>query len=426
MLNRRHFDCGLQPAHRGRRYIGEACETPLVTLRETVTFRWAAPKGGTPAYGNRMTANALNGDGLQTCARCPARSFPISTLCYSPLKPFKLRDPRGGVAYSRPSFLIGGHGAGAVSHAHATVLHLFNRLKPDTASSVSYDGWDKLFETEEEIAASSLCAFPEGSDADGYGPGYSTFSVTGDKLARWLDSTNGELWKARSDATVVSTAVTLVLKSDETQLMQRSAGQMFEALISDLGIVPFFPTGASPNPHYFGIDNGIQADDVAAPESRLRDICASMRAKAAGADDLANFVARAPLKTNPIAPWWGDSVKLGEIVGTWRLISVGLSSGCTYVGHFFTKSLWNCEQFCLSKLRCNTITFHAERHQCIFHACSPGRGFALSSGIGSSYKTEPAVYTWLSAPGKATHLLCGTHAAPSLHAHASTSTAGRV
>jgi hypothetical protein len=226
-----------------------------------------------------MTAHALNGDGLQTCARCPARSFPISALCYSPLKPFKLRHPSGGVAYSRPSFLIGGQSAGAVSNAPATVLHLFNRLKPDPPSSGFYDGWDKPFETEEEIAASSLCAFPEGFDADGYGPGYSTSSGDGDKLARWLDSKSGELWTAQSDATVVGTAITLVLKSDETQLLRRSAGEMFEALIADLGIVPFFPTGTSPNPHFFGIDNGIIADDVAAPESRLRDVCESIRAK---------------------------------------------------------------------------------------------------------------------------------------------------
>jgi hypothetical protein len=101
-------------------------------------------------------------------------------------------------------------------------------------------------------------------------------------------------------------------------------------------------------------------------------------------------------------------VKLGEIVGTWRLISVGLSAGCTYVGHLFTRSLWNCQQKCLSTLRCNTINFRAETYWCEFQACNPGSGYALSSGVSSSYETEPAVYTWLSAPGKAAHLLCGT------------------
>ena len=292
------------PSHRGRRYIGENCETPLVTLRETATFRWAAPsRGGAPAYGNRETAHALNGDGSQTCARCPARSFPISKFCYSPLKPFKLRQPGGGVAFSRPSFLMSGDSAGTGSeNHHASVLHLFSRLKTNPASGVFYDDWETPFETEEEIADSSLCAFPEGFDADGYGPGYSTSTGTGNKLARWLDSARGELWKARSDATDVLTTATLLLTSDKTQLAQRSAGQMFEALIADLGIVPFFPTGTDPNPHFFGIGNGIQADDVAAPEARLREVCERIRAKAAGADDLANFVSRASLKPIPIDP----------------------------------------------------------------------------------------------------------------------------
>ena len=111
-------------------------------------------------------------------------------------------------------------------------------------------------------------------------------------------------------------------------------------------------------------------------------------------------------------------MKLGEIVGTWRLISVGLEARCTYVGHLFTRSLWNCQQTCLSNLRCNTINFRAEIWLCEFLACSPGSGYALRSGV---YELEPAVYTWLSAPGKAAHLLCGTHAEPCLHAHTSTS-----
>jgi hypothetical protein len=209
----------------------------------------------------------------------------MSKRCYSPLKPFKLRQAQG-LAYSRPSFLLG---TGTDSGDPATVLRLFDRLKTTPASALSRDDWQNAFDDEAEIMDSSLCAFPEGFDATGYGPGYGTSTSTGGKPARWVDKERGELWKARSDASRVLTAAVLVLKPDKTHLAQLSAGEAFEAVIADLGITPFFPTNIGPNPNAFGVDYGIQASDVAAPESRLRELCQNIQAQAADTNDLADF-----------------------------------------------------------------------------------------------------------------------------------------
>jgi hypothetical protein len=273
-------------AYRGRRYIGDSCEIPLVTLRETVTIRWASPNiGGVAADASEATAHVLNGDGRQTCARCPARSFPMSKGCYSLLKPFKLRQAQG-LAYSRPSFLLRN---GEDSSNPATVLHLFDHLKTTPASALTQDDWDKPFEDENKIMGSSLCKFPEGFDSTGYGPGYATSTGADDKLAHWVDKERGELWKARSDASRVHTTAELLLKPDKTQLVHLSAGAAFESVIADLGIVPFFPANIGPNPNFFGVDHGIQASDVAAPLSRLREICLNIQAQAPNANNLADF-----------------------------------------------------------------------------------------------------------------------------------------
>ena len=217
----------------------------------------------------------------------------MSKRCYSPLKPFKLRQATG-LAYSRPSFLLGGNGKDSAEPA--TVLHLFDHLKTTSVSARFDDDWQLPFEDEDEIMGSSLCAFPEGFDATGYGPGYTTSTGTGEKLARWVDKERGELWKARSDASQVHTTAVLVLKPDKTHLAHLSAGEAFEAVIADLGIVPFFPTNISPNPSSFGVDHGIQASDVVAPVSRLREICLNIQAKAANTNELADFaLQRTPL-----------------------------------------------------------------------------------------------------------------------------------
>jgi hypothetical protein len=211
----------------------------------------------------------------------------MSKRCYSPLKPFKLRQAQG-LAYSRPSFLLG---EGEDSGDAATVLRLFDRLKTTPASVLSRDDWQKAFEDEAEIMDSSLCAFPKGFDATGYGPGYetSTSTGTGGKPAQWVDKERGELWNTRSDASRVLTAAVLVLQPDKTQLAHLSAGEAFEAVIADLGIAPFFPANIGPNPNAFGVDYGIQASDVAAPESRLHELCQNIQAHAADTNDLADF-----------------------------------------------------------------------------------------------------------------------------------------
>jgi hypothetical protein len=311
----------------------------------------------------------------------------MSKRCYSPPKPFMLQDPTGGVAYSVPFFLIGGDGDGKDSNGPATVLHLFGQNSGTTERG-------------------ARCAFPEGFDATGYGPGYSTDAgASGDRLARWVDKENGELWVARSDASYVHASATLVLNSDETKLVQLSAGEAFEALIADLGIVPFFPGYLKPNPHYFGIDHGIQADDVAAPEGRLRAICNRIKAKAAGAEGLANIVLLLlgmPPDQRSVGPLcslaWAPRVSSGK----WRLvssISAGLSSDCVHVGAGSSSNLSSCQAECSSDARCNTINLFpgvagAVTGACYFKACDATTGDIKLNANDGGWD----VYTWLPGP----------------------------